>query len=115
MLKGLTKKDTSSSATAKNKNKNTETIVRAQKKNEEDDEYLFKNTTNAGGKGGVLDRENPMLEEKFAVIGEGEHEYVRSDFILFSVSVSSVVKTSARQWSLPTFLISLFIILYVLD
>jgi len=42
----------------------------------EEDEYMFKPTANAGGKGGVLDRNNPLLEEKFAIIGDGEYEYV---------------------------------------
>ncbi len=37
---------------------------------------MFKPTANAGGKGGVLDRNNPLLEEKFAIIGDGEYEYV---------------------------------------
>jgi hypothetical protein len=46
----------------------------------EEDEYMFKPTANAGGKGGVLDRDNPLLEEKFAVIGDGEHEYVLLSF-----------------------------------
>lgn len=41
---------------------------------------MFKPTANAGGKGGVLDRDNPLLEEKFAVIGDGEHEYVLLSF-----------------------------------
>ena len=49
-------------------------VIRATENDE--DEYMFKPTANAGGKGGVLDRNNPLLEEKFAIIGDGEYEYV---------------------------------------
>jgi hypothetical protein len=64
---------TSSSTQKQQKRGTRENVVIRATENEED-EYMFKPTANAGGKGGVLDRDNPLLEEKFAVIGDGEHE-----------------------------------------
>jgi rubredoxin len=75
----------------------------------EEDEYMFKPTANAGGKGGVLDRDNPLLEEKFAVIGDGEHEcqscmYQYSpkkgdDF--YPVSAGTQFKDLPEDWNCP--------------
>ena len=65
----------------------------------EEDEYMFKPTANAGGKG--VDRNNPLLEEKFAIIGDGEYEYV---FVLYSnllchlfLCVLSALRTSNER------------------
>ena len=59
---------------------------------------MFKPTANAGGKGGVLDRNNPLLEEKFAIIGDGEYEYVFLCilFLLSSSSSNSLVRMLKR-------------------
>lgn len=64
----------SSSSTQKQQKRGTRENVVIRATENEEDEYMFKPTANAGGKGGVLDRDNPLLEEKFAVIGDGEHE-----------------------------------------
>ena len=48
----------------------------------EDDEYMFK-PSNAAASGGGLKRSNPDLEERFAVIGDGEFECVRPGLFLF--------------------------------
>lgn len=63
-----------SSSTQKQQKRGTRENVLIRATENEEDEYMFKPTANAGGKGGVLDRDNPLLEEKFAVIGDGEHE-----------------------------------------
>ena len=63
-----------SSSTQKQQKRGTRENVVIRATENEEDEYMFKPTANAGGKGGVLDRDNPLLEEKFAVIGDGEHE-----------------------------------------
>mmetsp|Transcript_3153 Transcript_3153/g.9740 ORF Transcript_3153/g.9740 Transcript_3153/m.9740 type:complete len:203 (+) Transcript_3153:47-655(+) len=75
----------------------------------EEDEYMFKPTANAGGKGGVLDRNNPLLEEKFAIIGDGEYEcqscmYQYSpkkgdDF--YPVSAGTQFKDLPEDWNCP--------------
>lgn len=62
------------SSTQKQQKRGTRENVVIRATENEEDEYMFKPTANAGGKGGVLDRDNPLLEEKFAVIGDGEHE-----------------------------------------
>jgi len=98
-----------SSSTQKQQKRGTRENVVIRATENEEDEYMFKPTANAGGKGGVLDRDNPLLEEKFAVIGDGEHEcqscmYQYSpkkgdDF--YPVSAGTPFKDLPEDWNCP--------------
>jgi len=75
--------------------------------NEESDEYMFANTNR---KSGALNRDNPELQERFAVIGQGDwqcqscmYEYkpkVGDDF--YPVSAGTQFKDLPDDWRCPT-------------
>ena len=79
----------------------------AVKAGEEDDEYMFANQSEAKG---ALNRDNPDLVEKFAVIGQGDwqcqscmYEYkpkVGDDF--YPVSAGTQFKDLPDDWRCPT-------------
>merc|ERR1712216_1085018 len=90
-----------SSSTQKQQKRGTRENVVIRATENEEDEYMFKPTANAGGKGGVLDRDNPLLEEKFAVIGDGEHE-CQSCMYQYSPTKGTTSIQSPRERRLKT-------------
>ena len=84
-------------------------VVRAMNDDEDDerDEYMFANQKSAQG---ALNRDNPELEERFAVIGQGDYqcqscmyEYkpkVGDDF--YPVSAGTAFKDLPGDWQCPT-------------